>query len=92
MVHLQKIETAFVDDRRPDTMLYQKKFSQSLETCPFHLFAIFSNCSRGQSWTAQSHKFERTPFADYPDYIRLKSIRCFLRYWHFGKTVLVNRE
>ena len=58
-------EIVFLEDR-PDTMLYHIH-SESLEICHFHVFAIFSNSSRRPSWTAQSHKFERTPFAGHSD-------------------------
>ena len=49
-----------------DTVLYQIH-SEILENSHFRIFAIFSNGSRRPSWTAQSHKFEKTPFADHSD-------------------------
>ena len=90
MVNLRKNETDFLEDRS-DTMLYQIQL-ESFENCHFHDYSVFSNGSYWPSRTAQLHKFERTPFADQSDCILLKSVKCYLRYWQFGKTGLANRK
>ena len=65
MVNLRKNEVDPLHDRS-DIMLY-RIYPDSLEDCHFHVFATFSDDSCWPSWTAQSHKFERTPFADHSD-------------------------
>ena len=63
MVKLQKIDTAFLEERS-DTKLYQIH-SQSPENRHFRVVATFSNGIHWPSWIAQSHKFEKTPSADH---------------------------
>ena len=65
MVNLRKIKITFLEDGS-DTTLYQTH-SERLKNCHFHVFAIFRNGSHQPSWTAQLHKYDRTPFADHSD-------------------------
>ena len=65
MVNLRKTGIAFL--RIVLTQFLYETCSESLENCHFPVFAFFSISSHQSSWIAESHKFERTPFADHSD-------------------------